>query len=52
MPRMNLERLSDSGGLDDEDIDSGLMTAEFTLSIYFEPPSTEKMVDGERERTR
>lgn len=52
VPRMNLERLSDSGGLDDADIDSGLMTAEFTLSIYFEPPSTEKMVDGERERTR
>ncbi len=51
VPRMNLERLSESGGLDDTDIDSGLMTAEFTLSIYFEPPS-ERMVDGERERMR
>ena len=52
VPRMNLERLSKSGGLDDEDFDSGLMTAKFTLSIYFEPPSSEKIVDGERERMR
>lgn len=48
IPRMKLERLGKSGSLNDADIDSGLMTAEFTLSIYFEPPA-DRMVDGEWE---
>ena len=48
VPRMRLERLSKSGGNDDVELDWGMMTAEFTLSIYFEPPSSETTVDGER----
>ncbi len=50
VPRMKLERLGNSGGRDEIELDSGLMTAEFTLSIYFEPPQSERTVDGEQGR--
>ena len=49
VPRMRLERLDSSGSPGDLDLDSGLMTAEFTLSIYFEPPSLERTANGEWE---
>ena len=49
VPRMKLERLDSSSGPDDLELDSGLMTAEFTLSIYFEPPSSERTANGEWE---
>ena len=48
VPRMKLERLDSlSGSPDDLELDSGLMTAEFTLSIYFEPPASERTANGE-----
>ncbi len=50
VPRMKLERLDKTGGLDAAEFDSGLMTAEFTLSIYFEPPASERTANGEREQ--
>ncbi|MCH8244121.1 MAG: type 4a pilus biogenesis protein PilO, partial [Planctomycetes bacterium] len=47
VPRMKLERLDSlGGGPDDLELDSGLMTAEFTLSIYFEPPASERTANG------
>ena len=50
VPRMKLERLDSlSGGPDDLELDSGMMTAEFTLSIYFEPPASERTANGEWE---
>ena len=39
VPRMKLERITETGGLNDAKFDTGLMRAEFTLSIYFEQPS-------------
>ena len=39
VPRMKLERITETGGLNDDEFDTGLMRAEFTLSIYFEQPS-------------
>ena len=39
VPRMKLERIMETGGLNDADLDTGLMQADFTLSIYFEQPA-------------
>ncbi len=39
VPRMKLERIMQTGGLNDADLDTGLMQADFTLSIYFEQPA-------------
>lgn len=39
VPRMKLERIMQTGGLIDADLDTGLMQADFTLSIYFEQPA-------------
>lgn len=39
VPRMKLERITETGGLNDAKLDTGLMRAEFTLSIYFEQPT-------------
>ena len=39
VPRMKLERITETGGLNDAKFDTGLMRAEFTLSIYFEQPT-------------
>ncbi len=39
VPRMKLERIMETGGLNDADLDTGLMQADFTLSIYFEQPT-------------
>ena len=38
VPQMKLERIDNARGHDNTDVDAGLMKAEFTLSIYFEPP--------------
>ncbi|MCH8315156.1 MAG: type 4a pilus biogenesis protein PilO [Planctomycetes bacterium] len=38
VPRMKLERIMETGGLNDAELDTGLMRADFTLSIYFEQP--------------
>ncbi len=48
VPRMKLERLDQTRGFEDAEFDTGLMKAEFTLSIYFEPPSDTP--SGRRER--
>ena len=39
VPRMKLERIMETGGLNDAELDTGLMRADFTLSIYFEQPA-------------
>ena len=39
VPRMKLERIMETGGLNDGELDTGLMRADFTLSIYFEQPA-------------
>ncbi len=39
VPRMKLERITKTGGLNDAEFDTGLMQADFTLSIYFEQPT-------------
>ena len=39
VPRVKLERITEAGGLNDADLDTGLMQADFTLSIYFEQPA-------------
>ena len=39
VPRMKLERIMETGGPNDAKLDTGLMRAEFTLSIYFEQPT-------------
>ena len=39
VPQMTLERIDQTRGFEDAEFDTGLMKAEFTLSIYFEPPS-------------
>ena len=39
VPRIKLERITETGGQNDAELDIGLMRAEFTLSIYFEQSS-------------
>jgi len=39
VPRMKLERITETRGLNDPEFDTGMMTADFTLSIYFEQPT-------------
>ena len=39
VPRMKLERIMETGRLNDADLDTGVMQADFTLSIYFEQPA-------------
>jgi len=38
VPRMKLERIMKTGGPNDAEFDTGVMQADFTLSIYFEQP--------------
>ena len=45
VPRMKLERITKTGGLNDAEFDTGLMRAEFTLSIYFEQPSDSERLE-------
>ena len=49
VPRMKLERITETGGLNDAEFDTGLMRADFTLSIYFEQPSDRSGEGWERQ---
>ncbi|MEE8154959.1 MAG: type 4a pilus biogenesis protein PilO [Phycisphaerales bacterium] len=50
VPRMKLERITKTGELNNAEFDSGLMQADFTLSIYFEQP-TDTHGDGWERRS-